>query len=292
MYECVNLNKNRIPELKRLSESSSCFNDLNENFFETYSSAGYVSQIMQRRKVKLLRRGGVYTGFVWFEYYTSNTCGIKAIFSSEKEDIAAYRILLDSIPGCLNIQYRCTSNGYNFRVLENLGFERGTGAIEMSLESGGIESALENKPSGSRGLVFKTFEKGKDEGLRCWIQNDIFENDRRVPLSISDIIHDVSQRCFLEGGAAFLYLEGECIGYGQIIIQGEIPYIVNIGIIKGYRGKGYGRVLVMHFLEVVRSRGFEQVRLNVKSENLAAMNLYRSLGFKVESETYKWNLKR
>jgi ribosomal protein S18 acetylase RimI-like enzyme len=292
MYECVSLTKNRITALKKLSGMSSDFNVLNEDFFETYDGAGFAGKILQRKKVRLLKKGSEYAGFIWFEYYSSNSCGIKALYSSEKEDLDAYRLLLDSIPGCRNIQYECASNGYNSRVLESLGFEKGTGEIEMCLDKEGIEKALAKRPSTPGGLVFKTFEKGKDEGLRCWIQNDIFDNDRRVPLTLNDIMHDVSQGYFLEGGAAFLYICGECAGYGQIVVHDEIPYIVNIGMIKGCRGKGYGRLLVMHFLEVVRAKGFDQVRLNVNPDNLAAMNLYRSLGFSVESETYRWKLKR
>lgn len=290
MYECVNLKKNRIPELKRLNELSAEFNILNSDFFEEYGLEGFARRFMQRRKVRLLRRDNDYSGFIWFEPYTSSTCLIKSIFSSEKENLEAYRILVDSVPGCRVIKYWCESNDFNFRILESLGFEKSPGEIEMRLDREGIERALLNRTEVQAGLVFKIFQKGKDEGLRCWVQNDIFENIRRVPLTLEDIIHDVSQRYFLQGG--FLYHDGECIGYGQIVIHEDIPFIVNIGIIKDHRGRGYGRVILEHFLELAWDNGFEEIRLNVKSDNLAAVNLYRSLGFKGGPETCKWELKR
>jgi ribosomal protein S18 acetylase RimI-like enzyme len=292
MYRCVNLRKNSIAELKRLSVMSTGFNTLNQDFFKMYEKSNLIRQLIQRRKVRMLKKGSELTGFVWFEYFTGNICGIRSLFSLEKENIITYRMLIDSIPRCSNIQYKCRDNGYNFSILEGLGFEKSEGEIEMSLwirEQGGL---LEINSPEQEGLLFKNFEKGKDEGLRCWIQNDIFRDNNRVPLTLNDIFFDVSQNYFLEGGAAFLYKDGECIGYGQIIIDRDVPFIVNLGIIEGQRGKGYGKILLMHLLEVVRNRNFDQVRLKVRSGNEAAMILYRGVGFKTESETYKWQLKR
>jgi len=292
MYKCVNLSKDRIAELKRLSMMSTGFNVLNQDFFKMYEKSSLIRQLIQRRKVRLLKKGSEFAGFVWFEYLAGNTCGIRALFSLEQDKIMTYRILLDSIPRCRNLQYKCRDNEYNFHILESLGFEKSEGEIEMSLGIRALDGFLENNSQDQEGLIFKNFEKGKDEGLRCWIQNDIFKDNNRVPLILNDIFFDVSQDYFLEGGAAFLYKDGECIGYGQIIIDGDVPYIVNIGLIEGQRGKGYGKILLMHFLEVVRNRGFDQVRLKVRSGNEAALNLYRGVGFKTESEIYKWQLKR
>ncbi|HEY5575480.1 MAG TPA: GNAT family N-acetyltransferase, partial [Clostridiaceae bacterium] len=172
------------------------------------------------------------------------------------------------------------------------GFEKGEGEIEMSLGIDDLGDLIDYNSQEQEGLLFKNFEKGKDEGLRCWIQNDIFKDNGRVPLTLNDIFFDVSQDYFLDGGAAFLYKDGECIGYGQIVIDSDLPYIVNLGILGEQRGKGYGKILLRYFLELVRKRGFHQVRLKVRSGNEAALNLYRGFGFKTESETYKWHLKR
>ena len=289
MYKCVNLSKNRISELKRLSIMSTGFNVLNQDFFKMYEKSSLIRQLIQRRKVRLLKNGSEFKGFVWFEYFAGNACGIRALFSLEQDNIITYSMLLDSIPRCGILEYNCSDNGYNFRILESLGFEKGEGEIEMSY---GIGDLLENNSQEQEGLIFKKFEKGKDEGLRCWIQNDIFKDNGRVPLTLNDIFFDVSQNYFLEGGAAFLYKDGECIGYGQIVVDNDVPYIVNLGILGEQRSKGYGKILLWYFLEAVRNRGFDQVRLKVRSGNKAALNLYRGFGFKTESETYKWQLKR
>jgi ribosomal protein S18 acetylase RimI-like enzyme len=292
MYICERLRNNNMTEFKRISMMSAEFNILNEDFFETYEKSSFARQLIMRSKVRLLKTGSEYAGFVWYEYYSSNNCGIRALFSVKKEDLNSYKCLVGSIPRCRNIQFRCMDNGYNSGVLLELGFIKNEGEIEMRLGREDMEKLLEENRSYDKGLVFKTFEKGKDEGLRCFIQNDIFHDTSRVPLTLDDIFFDVSRRYFLEGGAAFLYKDGECIGYGQLILDCDMPFIVNIGIITGYRGKGYGGLLLMHFLEIVAAKGFDQVRLNVRSGNEAALGLYRKMGFKVISETYTWQLKR
>jgi ribosomal protein S18 acetylase RimI-like enzyme len=292
MSKCERLRNNSITEFKRISMMSAEFNVLNEDFFETYEKSSFARKLIMRSKVRLLKTGSEYAGFVWYEYYSSNNCGIRALFSVKKDDLISYKCLIDSIPKCRNIQFRCMDNGYNASVLLGLGFSKNEGEIEMSLGCEDIKKLLGENRSYDKGLAFKTFEKGKDEGLRCFIQNDIFHDTSRVPLTLEDIFFDVSRGYFLEGGSAFLYKDGECIGYGQLILDSDVPFIVNIGIIPGYRGIGYGRQLLMHFLEIVAAKGFDQVRLNVRSGNEAALGLYRKLGFKVISETYTWHLKR
>ncbi len=292
MYKCERLKKNRMTEFRRISKMSPEFNVLNDDFFETYDKSSFAGQLIMRSRVRLLTAGSECAGFIWYEYYSSNNCGIRALFSINKEELNSYKCLLNSIPRCSNLQFRCMDNGYNAGVLLGLGFIKNEGEIEMRLGCEDIEKLLEEDRSYDKGLVFKSFVKGKDEGLRCVIQNDIFHDTSRVPLTLGDIFFDVSRGYFLEGGSAFLYKDGECIGYGQLILDSDVPFIVNIGIIPGYRGKGYGRLLLMHFLEIVAAKGFDQVRLNVRSDNEAALGLYRKLGFKVISETATWHLKR
>ena len=219
MYKCERLKSSRIREFKRLSRMSSSFNALNEDFFETYDKAGFIGQLIMRSRVRLLKTASGYAGFVWYENYSSNACGIRALYSLEKDDLASYKSLLDSIPKCSNLKFRCMDNGSNFSILQELGFVKNEGEIEMGICRDDIEKLLVESRSREEGLVFKTFEKGKDEGLRCYIQNDIFHDTSRVPLTLQDIFFDVSRSYFLEGGAAFLYKDGECIGYGQLILD-------------------------------------------------------------------------
>ena len=45
------------------------------------------------------------------------------------------------------------------------------------------------------------------------------------------------------------------------------------------RGSGLGKALVLGVLEICRQRGFATCRLEVRADNVAALAMYRSLGF-------------
>jgi len=84
----------------------------------------------------------------------------------------------------------------------------------------------------------------------------------------------------------FALLKGSDIfGYGMLRGWDEGFVIPSLGIIirKNMRGKGFGKLL-MHFLHVIaKERGADQVRLKVYPDNLNAINLYESMGYKFGS---------
>jgi ribosomal-protein-alanine N-acetyltransferase len=55
--------------------------------------------------------------------------------------------------------------------------------------------------------------------------------------------------------------------------------IVNLAVAEEHRKRGFGRILLGFLLEMARRDGVEQVFLEVRAGNRAALGLYRSLGF-------------
>lgn len=56
---------------------------------------------------------------------------------------------------------------------------------------------------------------------------------------------------------------------------------LNISILKEYWNLGIGRALMCSLIEFARSAGYEQINLNVASDNERAIRLYECLGFQV-----------
>jgi [ribosomal protein S18]-alanine N-acetyltransferase len=77
-------------------------------------------------------------------------------------------------------------------------------------------------------------------------------------------------------------VQGEAIAYGMLRGWDEgypIPSL-GIGVRKDALRMGYGRAMMLALHEAARASGASTVRLRVDPENVAALSLYRSLGYR------------
>ncbi len=72
-----------------------------------------------------------------------------------------------------------------------------------------------------------------------------------------------------------------------VMDHGPIGAIQNVGVIPSYRGIGLGRALVHRALIGFRQAGLDRAYLEVTAENNAAVQLYRTLGFRRARTLYK-----
>jgi ribosomal protein S18 acetylase RimI-like enzyme len=69
--------------------------------------------------------------------------------------------------------------------------------------------------------------------------------------------------------------------------HGPIGAIQNVGVIPPYRGLGLGRALVRRALAGFCQAGLRRAYLEVTAENVAAVQLYRNVGFRRAKTLYK-----
>jgi ribosomal-protein-alanine N-acetyltransferase len=82
--------------------------------------------------------------------------------------------------------------------------------------------------------------------------------------------------------AAFAYviLEGErALSYGGMMCVAGEGQITNIAVAPDKRRCGYGRAIVDALIRDAKARDLEQIALEVRASNEAAIALYKSLGF-------------
>jgi GNAT superfamily N-acetyltransferase len=72
-----------------------------------------------------------------------------------------------------------------------------------------------------------------------------------------------------------------------VMDRGPIGAIQNLGVIPSYRRFGLGRALVHRALLGFQEAGLRRAYLEVTAENNAAVQLYRSLGFRRAKTLYK-----
>ncbi len=74
----------------------------------------------------------------------------------------------------------------------------------------------------------------------------------------------------------------------QGLAQGRVlGSIQNVGIVPDFRGLGLGRAIVLQSLIGFRKSGMRRVYLEVTADNSPAVQLYRSLGFRLMRTMYK-----
>lgn len=76
-------------------------------------------------------------------------------------------------------------------------------------------------------------------------------------------------------------LNGNIVGYVSSIFENfSSATIVSIAVHPKYRRKHVGDALLKILLEKLRSKGFVEVKLEVRESNIAARRLYEKFGFK------------
>jgi len=65
--------------------------------------------------------------------------------------------------------------------------------------------------------------------------------------------------------------------------QEKDAYGYDIFIHKNFRGKGYGRLVLTEAKELLRKRGFQNLRIHVFADNHVARKLYKKMDFKEQS---------
>ncbi|AYD40300.1 GNAT family N-acetyltransferase [Clostridium fermenticellae] len=291
MYKIMTLNKKNLNEFRKLNENNDHFNLLNMDFFKMYDNGSFTNKVFLRRRVKLLSYNFKYIGYIWcdanYSYrnvYTINAMNISNSINIELID--PYKYIVNRLKKNSTFYYTCQNNGFNFNILKNIGFETVDGTLILNLNlDHNIPIAIKED------INFDILKIGKDEKKRCLIQNEIFKNNTRVPLSLDDIYFDEMQSYYLKKGAIFIKKRNTYIGYGQIILEENVPIIVNFGILKEYRGKGYSKCLLTYLLKIVICNGFNNVKIKVNNSNYIALNLYKQMGFEIENERYKWKIK-
>ncbi len=75
-------------------------------------------------------------------------------------------------------------------------------------------------------------------------------------------------------------VSGEICGYALLMPGVDEAELLNIGVAADQQRKGIGRTILLEMLSRVREMNLKHVFLEVAQSNQAALELYRSIGFK------------
>ena len=268
----------------------------NKDFFKSYENQNFLIKFLYRKFIRLIKVNDKYVGYIWYEGTSSKYTKVWALFVDFKYMGLLKKSILSYFDNYI-LSYEALDTLQNSLILEALGFEKKKYTLLLKLN---INTYEDKKEEYLKEAIFKLRIKehinfytrkmvnGKDETLRCDIQNDIFEQWNRLPLTTEDIYADMAQDYYINDLCIFAILNNEYIGYGQIIYNRSMFTIVNFGITSKYRGLGLGKVFLNDIIKYAKDYGIDDLYIRVDSSNVKAINLYRKIGFIDENKILIW----
>lgn len=252
-----------------------------KSFFEIYDKEHFLIKYLIRKQIKLFKHNNEYIGYIWYEYPSQR--GLSNIYSIYLKD--EYLDLINStLLSFFNIntfKYDMLANSKASKLMNKLNFNINSKNILMKIQSNNFY-----KRNTEDNVIFKHFKEGQDEELRCKIQNSVFNDKNRIPLSIDDIFREEEEDYYIKNFGVFICnYRGQAMGYGQVIYNNGFYTIVNLGILERYRNHGYGEMLVEYLINLCYNKSIHEVYIRVDKNNNAALSLYRKVGF-VEHQAY------
>lgn len=294
------LTVNNMENFKNLYCDNFKLKSYNKDFFKAYENQNFLVKFLYRKYIKLIKYDNNYIGYIWYENSYDNYVKVWALYIDSK-----YKETLNvNILSFFNnnyLSYEEIESDENTFILKALGFMKKGYTILLKMNTKDFNYNInnyissENKEKLNKKLStnkidfsYRKFIRGKDEGLRCELQNNIFNKWDRMPLNIGDIYADMSQDYYLNEFSFFGIINNVPVGYGQIIFNRNMYTIVNFGLISIFRSLGLGRLFLNEIINSAKVNKISELYIRVDSDNIAAINLYKSMGFKEENKIVVW----
>jgi ribosomal protein S18 acetylase RimI-like enzyme len=94
-------------------------------------------------------------------------------------------------------------------------------------------------------------------------------------------LSDENTRCFV------FYKDNVGIGLVKVDLANQSAYIHTVGILEGYRGKGYAQEGLVQVIKAIQKETSAIPTIQVRSQNIVAIKVYEKIGFKVRT-IYNW----
>lgn len=256
-----------------------------KSFFDIYDEESFIIKYIIRKQIKLFKVDNEYVGYIWYEY--PNDGGISNIYSIYMKDeyieMLSSKIL--SFFNIKNFKFDMLDNSKSSTIMEKLKFNVNSKNILMQISTNNYKNEINNKK-----VFFRHFKEGEDEELRCKIQNSVFNEKNRIPLSVEDVYSEEKEDYYINNYGVFIYNEiGQAVGYGQVIFNKGLYTIVNLGILSDYRKCGYGELLVKYLIDFCHDNSIENVYIRVDKNNHPALYLYEKIGFEEYQSFVTWS---
>ncbi len=286
MFKFSKLTLSSLKDFQKLNDKRLYYNSLNKEFFKNYYDKSVINRFFLRKEVYLIKYNDKICSYIWLSPISLSVYKVKAFYIDEgfSSDLPIIEGLFSFIKNKIIKNKVCKikiSPGFIIKDhIERYMPSSKSEIIELYFyyrNSLDIDSL--NEKINIRKFIIK-----EDEDIRCYIQNVCFHSDGNNVINVNDIKYEERMNSFVKDGLIFAQINNKDVGFGQYIMNGYVPYIVNICVLPEYRSIGVGKKIVMFILKLIESHGHKIAKLKVESDNKSALNLYLNIGFEIVSE--------
>ncbi|WP_298845985.1 GNAT family N-acetyltransferase [Clostridium sp.] len=173
--------------------------------------------------------------------------------------------------------------------INSIGGEYVSSEYKMGLNRKNLEANINNKQENSSlvKLRLATIEDAAEIDSQTSIyfgkpQNEIDDTAVNMDKVVNEG-KEALENSFIQQGNNFIsymaLLKEEIIGKVHISIINKEGFIYGFGMLPAFRGKGYGREVLLATLDILREKDVDNVFLEVARQNKNALGLYESCGF-------------
>ena len=136
-------------------------------------------------------------------------------------------------------------------------------------------------------FFFSTFLQDNDEEKLTKLQNSVFKDSWGFcPNTTEEIKYRIKMHNTKPEGIIILKNRQEYVGYNWTTYKNKSGKISMTGILPQFRSKGLGNILVGKGIEYLFNNNHSTVELEVDSNNIKALQIYKKLGFNKSSEIW------
>ena len=283
MIEVEKLSNDNMQKFHALLSEAKAINPFIKDFISYYDGKSFIYRYLIRKSVYLIKFDNIFMGYIWIEAPAAESIKIHDIYIIKKY-LRYFTGKLMLILKTKIVTLESFENNYTQELFKALDMTKIRITYLMKYNKKPVE-----KLKLPENVSFRLYKNKKDAAIRCDLQNKIFYNNSRVPLSVDDICYDEKQDYYLDDFSVFILVKGIEIGYGQIISSRNMYQIVNFGILKGYRGLGLGKLLLNRLLYLADESCInDNLYIRVDTNNKAAYNLYSSSNFEKVGNFSTW----
>ncbi|MCM3600829.1 GNAT family N-acetyltransferase [Robertmurraya korlensis] len=88
---------------------------------------------------------------------------------------------------------------------------------------------------------------------------------------------------YIRRGECYIAEEANIVVGVYVILptRPETVEMVNLSVLESEQGKGLGKKLVLHAIEIVKDRGFQRIEIGTGNSSIGQLALYQKCGFRI-----------